>query len=90
MILARGEAEYFLRLPKEGYCDWVWDVAAGYLILKEAGGVMNVNNGSHIDFSKIGVHRMAKLPEHVEGLLSRCCGVFHDALGSAYASAESS
>lgn len=89
-ILARGEAEYFLRLPKDGYRDWVWDVAAGYLILKEAGGLMTDVNGSHIDFSKIGVDRMAKLPEDVKGLLGSCGGVFHDALVSAYASAESS
>lgn len=89
-ILARGEAEYFLRLPKSGYRDWVWDVAAGYLILTEAGGKMTDINGDHIDFSGIGVDRMAKLSENVKGLLASCGGVFHDSLLSAYASVERS
>ena len=85
-ILARGEAEYFLRLPKPGYVDWVWDVAAGYLVLKEAGGIMTDVNGNAIDFSGIGVDRNAKLPESVQGLLGSCGGVFHDVLVNAYAS----
>ena len=85
-ILARGEAEYFLRLPKPGYVDWVWDVAAGYLVLKEAGGMMTDVNGNAIDFSGIGVDRNAKLPGSVQGLLGSCGGVFHDVLVNAYAS----
>lgn len=89
-ILARGEAEYFLRLPKPGYIDWVWDVAAGYLILKEAGGTMTDVNGNQIDFSEIGVNRLAKLPNSVQGLLGSCGGVFHDVLIDAYKSVEKS
>ncbi|KAL3804820.1 hypothetical protein HJC23_006592 [Cyclotella cryptica] len=89
-ILARGEAEYFLRLPKPDYRDWVWDVAAGYLILTEAGGKMTDVNGENIDFSGIGVDRMAKLSEDVKGLLGSCGGIFHDTLLSAYASVKKS
>lgn len=89
-ILARGEAEYFLRLPKPGYVDWVWDVAAGHLILTEAGGLMTDVSGNHIDFSGIGYDRMAKLPTSVEGLLGSCGGAFHEALVDAYASIEKS
>lgn len=87
-ILARGEAEYFLRLPKPGYIDWVWDVAAGYLVLNEAGGMMTDVNGSEIVFSGIGIDRNAKLPSNVKGLLGSCGGVFHDELVDAYASVE--
>ncbi|EED90110.1 bisphosphate nucleotidase, partial [Thalassiosira pseudonana CCMP1335] len=47
-LLARGDAEYFVRLPKDGYVDWIWDVAAGYLILKEAGGIMTDVHGNCI------------------------------------------
>jgi 3'(2'), 5'-bisphosphate nucleotidase len=88
-LLARGEAEYFLRLPKPGYVDWVWDVAAGYLCLQEAGGKMTDVKGTEIDFSGIGVDRCAKLPDSVQGLLGSCGGTFHDALVDAYASVES-
>ena len=28
-LLARGDSDCFLRLPKQGYVDYVWDVAAG-------------------------------------------------------------
>lgn len=88
-LLARGEAEYFLRLPKPGYVDWVWDVAAGYLCLQEAGGMMTDVKGTEIDFSGIGVDRNAKLPDSVQGLLGSCGGIFHDTLVDAYASVES-
>ncbi|KAL3804003.1 hypothetical protein ACHAWO_001507 [Cyclotella atomus] len=88
-VLARGEAEYFLRLPKAGYVDWVWDVAAGYLCLTEAGGKMTDVNGNRIDFSGIGAERKAKLPDGVQGLLGSCGGHFHDALVDAYKSIES-
>lgn len=87
-LLARGDAECFLRLPKEGYVDWVWDVAAGYLILKEAGGTMTDVHGRPIDFSEIGIERRAKLPDHVEGIFGSCGGIFHEALVNAYANVE--
>ena len=87
-LLARGDAEYFLRLPKDGYVDWVWDVAAGYVVLTEAGGTMTDVNGCPIDFSDIGVEGKAKLPDGVKGLLGSCGGVFHDALLEAYAAVE--
>lgn len=87
-LLARGDAEYFVRLPKDGYVDWIWDVAAGYLILKEAGGKMTDVHGNCINFSQIGVERRAKLPDDVSGLLGSCGGVFHDALVEAYALSE--
>jgi len=87
-LLARGEAECFLRLPKGGYVDWVWDVAAGYLILKEAGGIMTDIRGRHIDFSEIGIERRAKLPDHVEGIFGSCGGIFHNALVNAYFNVE--
>ncbi|KAL7536784.1 hypothetical protein ACHAXR_007391 [Thalassiosira sp. AJA248-18] len=87
-LLARGDAECFLRLPEEGYVDWVWDVAAGYLILKEAGGTMTDVHGKPIDFSEIGVDRRAKLPDHVKGIFGSSGGVFHEALVDAHARVE--
>lgn len=87
-LLARGDAEYFLRLPKDGYIDFVWDVAAGYLVLKEAGGQLTDLHGESIDFSEIGVGRRSKLPDSVKGILGSCGGVFHRALVDAYEQVE--
>ena len=54
-LLARGrDAQYFVRLPRSGYVDWVWDVAAGYVVLTEAGGCVTDVNGKDIDFTNIG------------------------------------
>jgi len=85
-LLARGgDVECFLRLPKDGYVDYVWDVAAGYLVLKEAGGEMTDVLGQPIDFSEIGgKERRAKLPDHVRGIFGSCGGVFHKALVESY------
>lgn len=83
-LLARGDAEYFVRLPKDGYIDFVWDIAAGFLVLKEAGGQLTDLHGVPIDFSEIGVGRRSKLPESVLGILGSCGGVFHRALVDAY------
>mmetsp|Transcript_19436 Transcript_19436/g.35168 ORF Transcript_19436/g.35168 Transcript_19436/m.35168 type:complete len:542 (-) Transcript_19436:187-1812(-) len=88
-LLSRGDAECFLRLPKAGYIDWVWDVAPGYLILKEAGGTMTDVHGRPIDFSEIGgLERRAKLPDYVKGILGSCGGVFHEALVEAHSKVE--
>ena len=84
-ILARGEAECFVRLPKDGYIDWVWDVAAGFLVVKEAGGEVTNMLNQPIDFSDIGgEERTAKLPQHVKGIFGSCGGVFHKALVESY------
>ena len=87
-LLARGDAEYFLRLPKDGYVDWVWDVAAGYLVLKEAGGEMSDVYGTPVDFSEIGKERRAKLPNHIKGIFGSNGGMFHDELVRAYDEVE--
>lgn len=88
-LLARGDAECFLRLPKEGYIDWVWDVAPGCLILEEAGGTMTDVYGQPIDFSQIGgAERRTKLPDHIKGIVGSCGGLFHEALIEANAKVE--
>ena len=84
-LLARGDADCFLRLPKQGYVDWVWDAIAGYLVLREAGGEMTDVFGQSIDFSATGGKgRRAKLPDHVRGIFGSCGGVFHKALVESY------
>ncbi|MBN2468643.1 MAG: 3'(2'),5'-bisphosphate nucleotidase [Deltaproteobacteria bacterium] len=51
-IVARGDASIYLRLPsKPGYEEKIWDHAAGWLIVKEAGGTVTDSLGRPLDFS---------------------------------------
>ncbi len=51
-VLARGEASIYLRLPtNEDYVEKIWDHAAGYIIVKEAGGRVTDVTGNDLDFS---------------------------------------
>jgi 3'(2'), 5'-bisphosphate nucleotidase len=49
--VARGDAEIYLRLPtRPGYVERIWDHAAGYAILKAAGGTITDIEGKALDF----------------------------------------
>ncbi|MCH7949192.1 MAG: 3'(2'),5'-bisphosphate nucleotidase [Candidatus Dadabacteria bacterium] len=51
-VLARGDASIYLRLPtSKDYVEKIWDHAAGYIIVKEAGGRVTDILGSDLDFS---------------------------------------
>jgi len=53
-IVAAGKGEFVLRLPpagNPGYREKIWDVAAGALIVKEAGGKVTDLQGKPLDFS---------------------------------------
>ena len=78
-VLARAGAEYYARLPKPGYLEWIWDHAAGNIVITEAGGVMTDTDGDPIDFS-LG----AKMSDKVKGVLGSNGGIFHKALVEAY------
>ena len=50
--IARGAGDVYLRLPvKATYQEKIWDHAAGYLIVKEAGGEVTDAAGKPLDFS---------------------------------------
>ena len=50
--VSRGQASVYLRLPtRPGYEEKIWDHAAGYLILQEAGGRIADTFGKPLDFS---------------------------------------
>jgi len=52
-IVARGEAAIYLRLPTQGmYEEKIWDHAAGWLIIREAGGEVTDMHGRPLDFSQ--------------------------------------
>ncbi len=51
-VLARGEASIYLRLPtSKNYEEKIWDHAAGYIVVKEAGGEVTDCMGNKLDFS---------------------------------------
>jgi 3'(2'), 5'-bisphosphate nucleotidase len=51
-VLARGEASIYLRLPRTTeYREKIWDHAAGWIVLSEAGGRISDAEGRPLDFS---------------------------------------
>lgn len=48
--VARGDATVFMKFPKEGYQEKVWDHAAGVLVVEEAGGVVTDAGGKPLNF----------------------------------------
>ena len=52
-VVARGDAEAYLRLPtRPGYREKIWDHGAGALIVQEAGGTVTDVAGKPLDFTK--------------------------------------
>jgi 3'(2'), 5'-bisphosphate nucleotidase len=52
-VVARGEAEIYLRLPTgSDYRENIWDHAAGVLIISEAGGAVTDITGQPLDFTQ--------------------------------------
>lgn len=49
--LARGDATVFLRFPRAGYVENIWDHAGGAVVLEEAGGRVTDGRGRPLDFS---------------------------------------
>ncbi len=51
-VLARGDTSIYLRPPPhKDYKENIWDHAAGYIIVKEAGGTVTDSSGKPLDFS---------------------------------------
>lgn len=49
--MARGDASIFLRFPKHGYVENVWDHAAGSIVIEEAGGKVTDGRGRPLNFA---------------------------------------
>ena len=50
--VARGDASIYLRLPtRKDYVERIWDHAAGWMVVTEAGGVVTDVTGKPLDFS---------------------------------------
>lgn len=50
--LSRGDGAIYMRFPHKGYREKIWDHAAGYIVIKEAGGIATDASGNPLDFSK--------------------------------------
>jgi len=51
-IVARGDAEIYMRLPaKYGYKEKIWDHAGGVLVVEEAGGIVSDVMGRPLEFN---------------------------------------
>lgn len=51
-LVARGDASIYLRIPRGGYVEWVWDHAAGSIVVEEAGGVVSDVDGTPLDWGR--------------------------------------
>jgi len=50
--VSRGDAAIYLRLPtRKGYQEKIWDHAAGWMVIQEAGGQVTDIHGKPLDFS---------------------------------------
>ena len=50
-LVARGDASIYLRIPRGGYIENVWDHAAGAIVVTEAGGVVSDVDGLPLDWT---------------------------------------
>ena len=50
-IVASGDAEVYLRMPREGYVEKIWDHAPGQAIIEAAGGKVSDLDGKPLDYT---------------------------------------
>jgi 3'(2'), 5'-bisphosphate nucleotidase len=81
VVVARGEAEAYLRLSRGDYREKIWDHAAGFLICAEAGGRATDLEGKPLDFSA------GRKLEHNRGVIVSN-GALHDRLVAAVREVE--
>ncbi len=80
--VARGDASIYLRLPtRADYREKIWDHAAGYLVVTEAGGRVTDVDGEPLDFGK------GRTLDANRGVVATC-GPIHEAVLAAVAASE--
>jgi len=63
--LAAGQGSIYLRMPRWGYRENIWDHVAGAVVIEEAGGKVTDSMGVPLDFSQ-----GTTLPPHVAGIVA--------------------
>jgi 3'(2'), 5'-bisphosphate nucleotidase len=51
-LVARGDASIYLRIPRGGYVECIWDHAAGSIVVEEAGGTVSDIDGAPLDWTR--------------------------------------
>ena len=81
--VSRGQASVYLRLPtRPGYQEKIWDHAAGYIILLEAGGRIADTFGTELDFS------LGRTLKNNPGIIATSPSVFEPVVKAVIASAD--
>jgi 3'(2'), 5'-bisphosphate nucleotidase len=78
--VARGDADVFMKFPKAGYKEKIWDHAAGVIVVQEAGGVVTDAGGAPLDFGA------GRFLEHLDRGIVASSTVLHTRLMAAVAS----
>lgn len=81
--VSRGQASVYLRLPtRPGYEEKIWDHAAGYIVLLEAGGKIADTLGNELDFS------LGQTLKNNKGIVACSPHVFQNVVKAVIESAE--
>lgn len=81
--VSRGQASVYLRLPtRPGYEEKIWDHAAGYIVLLEAGGRVADTLGTPLDFS------LGRTLNANKGIVATSSGVFEKVVQAVVASGQ--
>jgi 3'(2'), 5'-bisphosphate nucleotidase len=81
--VSRGQASVYLRLPtRPGYEEKIWDHAAGYLVLLEAGGKIADTFGEPLDFS------LGRTLKNNKGIVATSPAVFEAVVKAVVASSD--
>jgi 3'(2'), 5'-bisphosphate nucleotidase len=51
-LVARGDASVYLRIPRGGYVECIWDHAAGSIVVEESGGMVSDIGGVPLDWTR--------------------------------------
>lgn len=82
--VSRGQASIYLRLPaRPGYEEKIWDHAAGFIVLSEAGGRIADTFGKPLDFS------IGRTLKENKGIVATSAGVFEPVIDAVIRSGES-
>ncbi|EDY83959.1 3'(2'),5'-bisphosphate nucleotidase [Verrucomicrobiia bacterium DG1235] len=81
--VSRGQASVYLRLPtRPGYEEKIWDHAAGYIVLLEAGGRISDTFGKELDFS------LGQTLKNNKGIVATSPAVFETVVKAVISSAK--